>query len=116
MHHRAYIDVMTLEKDLTYLSEQMDSKFFKSLAEPVRLEIIKLMMVKGESDIATLAAQMPQDRSVISRHLSNMVDAGIVTARKEGRHMFYTLRRDQFVSRFEDILTAIKKCAAHDCC
>lgn len=107
---------MTIEQDLTYLFEQMDSKFFKSLAEPVRLDIIKLMMVSGESDIATISAQMPQDRSVISRHLSNMVEAGIVTARKEGRHMFYTLKGEQFVGRFEGILNSIKKCIARDCC
>ncbi len=107
---------MTLEQDLTYLFEQMDSKFFKSLAEPVRLDILKLMMVHGESDIATLAAQLPQDRSVISRHLTNMVEANILAVRKEGRHMYYTLRRDQFVNRFEDILAAIKQCATRDCC
>ncbi len=109
-------NAMSVETELNRLFELMDSRFFKSLAEPVRLDIIKLMMVKGESDIGTLAASMPQDRSVISRHLSNMVDAGIVNARKEGRHVFYTLNGDQFVGRFEDILEAIRKCTALDCC
>ena len=107
---------MTLETDMTKLFELMDSAFFKSLAEPVRLDIIKLLMVKGESDIGALAAELPQDRSVISRHLANMEEAGIVSARKEGRHMFYVLKNEHFVGRFEDILESIKKCIAGGCC
>jgi len=116
VHSRAYINQMTLETDMTKLFELMDSAFFKSLAEPVRLDIIKLLMVKGESDIGALAAELPQDRSVISRHLANMEEAGIVSARKEGRHMFYVLKNEHFVGRFEDILESIKKCIAGGCC
>ncbi|MBL4638951.1 MAG: winged helix-turn-helix transcriptional regulator [Kordiimonadaceae bacterium] len=82
----------------------------------MRVEILKLLMLKGESDISALAAELPQDRSVISRHLGNMVEAGILAGRKEGRHMFYSLQGDQFVGRFESILAAIKKCMAIDCC
>ena len=107
---------MTLETDMTELFELMDSKFFKSLAEPVRQLIIRQLMIKGESDVGALAADMPQDRSVISRHLANMEDAGIVSVRKEGRHMFYVLKNEHFVGRFEDFLSSIKKCIAGGCC
>jgi DNA-binding transcriptional ArsR family regulator len=47
----------------------LDSKFFKSLGEPVRVEIIRFLLLNGRADIATIAENMPQDRSVISRHL-----------------------------------------------
>ena len=107
---------MTTPHEITHLFNLMDSKFFKSLGEPVRIEILKLLMLKGESDVGALAAMLPQDRSVISRHLANMEEAELVTARKEGRHMYYCLKGDQFVGRFEGILNAIKKCMAIDCC
>lgn len=107
---------MTLETEMTHLFDLMDSKFFKSLGEPVRIEILKLLMTKGESDVGALAAMLPQDRSVISRHLANMEEAEIVTARKDGRHVFYSLKGDQFVGRFEDIVKTIKSCVELRCC
>jgi DNA-binding transcriptional ArsR family regulator len=107
---------MSAETEINQLFTQMDSSFFKSLAEPVRLEIIKLLLIKGESDVGALAKGLPQDRSVISRHLAKMEDAGIVSARKQGRHMFYQLRADQFIGRFEDIVASAKKCVALGCC
>jgi DNA-binding transcriptional ArsR family regulator len=57
-------------KILDELTKNFDLKFFKTMSEPVRLEILKFLMVNGRSDIGTIAEHMPQDRSVISRHLN----------------------------------------------
>ena len=61
------------------LVEAVDSKFFKTLSEPVRVQILKYLMLNGRADIQTIAENMPQDRSVISRHLNLMQEAGILT-------------------------------------
>lgn len=63
-----------------------DSSFFAALSEPVRVEILKLLIVCGRADIATISLYLPQDRSVISRHLKLMEEAGILVREKEGRH------------------------------
>ena len=60
----------------------------QGITEPARIEILKLLVIHGGCDIGTLAEQMPQDRSVISRHLSFMDRAGLLKSSKEGRRGF----------------------------
>jgi hypothetical protein len=48
----------------------LDSMFFKTLSEPVRVNIPKFLPLHGRSDIGAIAEQPPQDRSVISRPLN----------------------------------------------
>ena len=76
---------------LDELIKNFDSRFFKTLSEPVRLEILKFLMQNGRSDIGTIADHLPQDRSVISRHLNLLHEAGILNCEKETRHMFYEI-------------------------
>ena len=88
----------------------MDSKFFKSLGEPVRIEIIRFLLLNGRADIGTIAENMPQDRSVVSRHLNLMQDVGILSGEKDGRHMFYSLNAEGFLERFNEITGLVKSC------
>jgi DNA-binding transcriptional ArsR family regulator len=71
-------ELRTMEnKILDELVKVLDSKFLKALSEPVRIEILKFIMRNGRTDIGTIAENMPQDRSVISRHLNLMHEVGI---------------------------------------
>ena len=67
---------------LDEFAKVLDSKFLKALSEPVRIEILKFIMRNGRTDIGTIAENMPQDRSVISRHLNLMHDVGILICEK----------------------------------
>jgi ArsR family transcriptional regulator len=64
----------------------------KGLADPVRLRIVKLL-VKRDSELCvchlTGALALPQ--STISRHLSILRNAGLVTTRRDGKWMHYSL-------------------------
>ncbi len=93
----------------------LDTKLFKVLIEPVRVELLKYLIVHGRSDISTIAEHLPQDRSVVSRHLSLMAEAGLLSSEKETRHVFYTINGQAFLKLFEDIVSKIKKCMA-ECC
>lgn len=97
------------------LVNDFDSKFFKTLSEPVRLEILKFLMLNGRSDIGTIAEHMPQDRSVVSRHLNLMHEAGILNCEKETRHMFYEINGQVFVDKLEKITSQIRQCMAACC-
>ena len=92
------------------LVDVMDSKFFKSMGEPVRVQIIRFLLLNGRADIGTIAENMPQDRSVISRHLNLMLEVGILNCEKESRHMFYSLNAVVFLERFTDITDLVKTC------
>lgn len=92
------------------LVSEMDSKFFKSLSEPVRVQIIRYLLLNGRADIGTIAENMPQDRSVISRHLNLMHEVGILICEKESRHMFYSINATAFLERFINITELVKTC------
>ena len=86
----------------------MDSKFLKALAEPVRVELVKRLLVDGEADIGALAEGLPQHRSVISRHLAVLLDAGLVHQRRDGRHRYYRLSPSTIIANLETMLTQIR--------
>lgn len=69
----------------------LDTDFFRALCEPSRIEIFKQLVRLGRSDIGTIAEALPQDRSVIARHLQLMERAGLLHAQTEGRHTFYDI-------------------------
>ena len=97
------------EKAAAELVAILDSAFLRALTEPARLELLRVMLLHGPADIGTLAGHLPQDRSVISRHLGVLERAGIVTARSEGRRRIYALDGTAFVRTLESILGTTRR-------
>jgi DNA-binding transcriptional ArsR family regulator len=91
------------------LTEMLDSKLFKALCEPVRVEIMRFLTVEGRSDVCTIAGHFPQDASVVSRHLAVLHGAGIVRRHKEGRHVFFEVDGPGVAGRMEKIVARFRK-------
>lgn len=87
----------------------LDSRFFKALCEPVRVDIVRLLLARGRTDLGTLAAELPQDASVISRHLGVLHGAGIARREKDGRHVFYEVDGPAVVRRLEEMLERFRE-------
>lgn len=102
-------------KTLDELVNVLDSKLFKTLSEPVRIEILRFLLEHGRADIGAISEKLPQDRSVISRHLNMMHEAGLLSADKEGRHMYYEISGPTFLEKLESIVSSIKKCLTVCC-
>jgi len=62
---------------------------FRALAEPSRLAVLKRVLQVERADIAEIAAGLPQERSVVSRHLQGLHDAGILRAERVSRQVYY---------------------------
>jgi DNA-binding transcriptional ArsR family regulator len=92
------------------LISAVDFKFFKTMSEPVRMQILKFLLLNGRSDIATIAEGMPQDRSVISRHLNLMSEVSILRCKKETRHVFYEIDGTVFLDKLETMTQQIRQC------
>jgi DNA-binding transcriptional ArsR family regulator len=105
----------TKEKSAEELVSILDSRFFKVLSEPIRIEIIKFLILNGRSDIATIAQNLPQDRSVISRHLQMMGKEGILLSEKVTRHVYYEMNGLLFIDRIQSILEKCKECMPQCC-
>ena len=103
------------KKVVNELIQILDSKFFKALSEPARVLILKYLILNGRSDIADIAANLPQDRSVISRHLQLMHEVGILRCEKVTRHKYYEIDGGLFLNKLDTITEKIKACM-NSCC
>ena len=81
-----------------------DTGFFRALCEPARIAALRELILLGRADIAAIATRLPQDRSVVARHLHQLAAAQIVKANKEGRHVFYEIDAAAVAERLESIL------------
>lgn len=65
-------------------------QLFRSLGQPVRLKIL-LAIGEGEACVCHLEAALDQRQAYISQQLMALRKAGLVTARRDGRNIFYRL-------------------------
>ena len=77
---------------------------FGLLSATVRLELL-CALAAGESDVGTLADQVGQSVATVSHHLGKLKLAGLVSARRAGRHQFYAVD-DPYVIEMVDLAVA----------
>ncbi len=66
------------------------STLLKSLANPHRL-LILCQLAEGQRSVGEMAGFLAIRDSVVSQHLALLRKDGLVTARREGQTMFYSL-------------------------
>jgi DNA-binding transcriptional ArsR family regulator len=77
---------------------------FRGLADPTRLAILR-RLARGEARVVELTSTVGLAQSTVSGHLACLRDCGLITARPEGRQMFYALAYPELL----DLLTAAEK-------
>ena len=66
--------------------------FFSALADKTRLRLLNLMR-DGEVCVCFFAGTLGTNNPKISRHLSYLKRAGLVTGRRDGKWMHYSVQR-----------------------
>lgn len=66
------------------------AKVFKSFCDENRLHILEILK-SGEHCACELQEDLNISQSTLSHHMKILVDAQVVTARKEGKWMYYSL-------------------------
>lgn len=79
-----------LIKDLLY--EQV-ARIGKAVSSPKRLEMLELL-AQGEKSVEHLADELSIDIKLASAHLRTLREARLVTSRKEGKFVIYSLTGD----------------------
>jgi DNA-binding transcriptional ArsR family regulator len=103
------------ERAAKELLQVFDSAFLRALTEPARLDLLRVLMVQGPLDVSTLATHVPQERSVVSRHLKILEAAGIVRIVREGKHRRVAIDGGAFLSQLEFIAARVREHAAVCC-
>jgi DNA-binding transcriptional ArsR family regulator len=95
--------------------EKLDAALFKALGEPARVALLRALILKQRADVGTLAELVPQDRSVVTRHLQVLERAKLVRGEVEGRHTFYAIDGEGVLSQLKD-LVALFESLGPVCC
>ena len=67
------------------------AEILKAMAHPSRLKMLDALR-EGERCVGDLQELVGSDLSTVSRHLSVMRSAGLLSSRREGNQIFYELR------------------------
>jgi len=78
----------------------------KTIGHPTRLAIIELLAEEGEVSVNGICNTLNVEQSLLSHHLLNMKTKGLLSCRKEGTTMFYSLREKNLTH----IIDCVEKC------
>jgi ArsR family transcriptional regulator, arsenate/arsenite/antimonite-responsive transcriptional repressor len=74
----------------TTTHDQLMLRRFQAMAEETRLRIVRLLS-GGERCVCDLQADLGAAQSRLSFHLKRLKDAGVVSDRRDGRWIYYSL-------------------------
>lgn len=70
------------------------ANLFKTLSDPTRVQIVRLLLA-GEVSCVAFDEALPVSKSTVSYHLRALRSAGLIAARKDGKFHHYNLDREQ---------------------
>lgn len=77
-----------LEKDLVQV--------FKLLSDETRLRVLMYLAREGELHVTALCDKLSQSQPAVSHHLALLRVAGLIEARRDGKHNFYSVKAAHF--------------------
>ncbi|AKD05294.1 metalloregulator ArsR/SmtB family transcription factor [Pontibacter korlensis] len=78
----------------------------KCVAHPVRISIIDLLEQSERLTVTQLQEVLQIEQSLLSHHLTNMRDKGIVDTQREGKNVYYSLTDHSITN----IISCIQSC------
>jgi DNA-binding transcriptional ArsR family regulator len=100
---------------------------FTALADATRRQVFRALSDQGAATATGLAAALPVSRQAVTKHLSALAEAGLVTATRRGREKVYQIsprpltdavswmadlgaRWDDRLAALRDHITASRRC------
>jgi len=87
---------------------EKQAEIAKAIAHPLRIAIIDFLK-DGERCVCDIAEFIGSERSNVSRHLSVMVNAGVLECRKEGLKVIYKLKTPCILDFLSCVTTCLKQ-------
>jgi len=82
------------------------SRIFRALADPTRRQILQELKA-GELAAGEIASRFPISGPSISRHLSILKSADLVSERREGNRILYHLEPEEIAGAVGDFLSTV---------
>jgi DNA-binding transcriptional ArsR family regulator len=78
-------------------------KIFKALSNPYRFQLIKILL-EDSKNVSTMAEELRVESETISNHLRFLRNCELVTNRREGNKVYYSVNRPKVVRKLLDIV------------
>jgi len=88
-----------LEKELVQI--------FKLLSDETRLRILLYLARENELHVTALCDKLGQSQPAVSHHLALLRVAGLIEARRDGKHNYYSVRQSHFHRIMEELFLSI---------
>lgn len=79
---------------------------FHALSDPIRIDVVN-QLLGGDRCVCELTADLAMAQSRLSWHLKTLVDAGIISSRRQGRWNYYAVNPDA-IEEAREILASFK--------
>ena len=100
------------------MDERRTATVFKALGDENRIRILKLL-TGGEKCACKLLDELSVTQPTLSHHMKILCDSGIVSGRKEGKWMYYSISEqgaENARNRLRELTTVSVGCKAEPCC
>jgi DNA-binding transcriptional ArsR family regulator len=77
------------------MTMQADDELWSAIADPSRRRVLDLLVSNGEASAWSLARHVPWSRQAVSKHLTVLEEAGLVSRRKQGREVLFHVEADR---------------------
>jgi DNA-binding transcriptional ArsR family regulator len=102
---------MARQRCCSDLGRVLSPKLFKALCDPNRMAILVCLAEScAPCTVGQVARCCPVNLSVVSRHLAQLRDAGILHAERRGKEVHYSIRARELVATLRDIADVIEHC------
>ena len=100
------------------MDERKTAAVFKALCDENRIRILKLL-TGGEKCACKLLDELSVTQPTLSHHMKILCDSGIVSGRKEGKWMYYSISEqgaETARNLLRELTTVSCNCKAEPCC
>jgi len=95
-------------KDMEWRRFELQAEVLKALAHPIRLAIMEFLS-QEEKCVCDIVDYVGTSQSNISKHLSTMKQAGILSDRKEGLSVYYRLNMPCALNFFQCVRDILER-------
>lgn len=93
-------------------------EIFKALGDPARLKIVCMVAEAGDLCVCRIVEALEMGQPAVSHHLAKLKYAGVLSSRKEGQWVYYSLNTNVLahdaLSFLEDLVKAARQAYAEE--
>lgn len=87
---------------------ELVARRFRVIGEPMRIRILDRLR-GGEASVLELAVALHASQQNVSKHLGVLHDAGIVSRRKDGTHVYYAIADEGVLELCEQVCGGLQR-------